>query len=59
VYSGGLLYWQKWNNIHVVTSASFLLTVYSDYLSSAGKKLQCPGGEVEPFELLALAKSQV
>ena len=57
MYSGGLLYWQKWNNIHVVTSASFLLTVYFDYLSSAGKKLQCPGGEVEPFELLALAKS--
>lgn len=57
LYSSGLLYWQKWNNIHLVTSASFLLTVYSDYLAFAGKKLQCPVGEVEPFELLALAKS--
>eukprot|EP01018_Ginkgo_biloba_P032228 Gb_26728 [translate_table: standard] len=56
---GGLLYWQKWNNIHFVTSSSFLLTVYSDYLSSAGKKLQCPSGEVDPSELLALVKSQV
>lgn len=56
---GGLLYWQKWNNMHFVTSASFLLTVYSDYLSSAGKQLQCPSGEVYPSQLLALAKSQV
>ena len=45
--------------MHVVTSASFLLTVYSNYLSSAGKQLQCPGGEVDPSERLALAKSQV
>jgi endoglucanase len=56
---GGLLYWQKWNNMHVVTSASFLLTVYFDYLSSDGKQLQCPGGEEDPSERLALAKSQV
>ena len=57
--SGGLLYWQKWNNMHFVTSASFLLIVYSDYLTSAGKQLQCPSGEVDPSQLLALAKSQV
>jgi len=37
LYSGGLLYWQKWNNMHVVTSDLFLLIVYIDYLSSAGK----------------------
>ena len=35
------------------------MTVYSDYLSSAGKQLQCPSGEVDPSQLLALAKSQV
>jgi len=29
--------------MHVVTSALFLLIFYSDYLSSAGKQLQCPG----------------
>ncbi|GLJ22258.1 hypothetical protein SUGI_0418570 [Cryptomeria japonica] len=56
---GGLLHWQKWNNIHFVTTASFLLTVYSDYLSSAGKNLQCPYGNAMPSELLAMAKSQV
>eukprot|EP01018_Ginkgo_biloba_P000460 Gb_21027 [translate_table: standard] len=56
---GGLLYWQKWNNIQFVTSAAFLLTLYSDYLSSAGKTLQCPGGNVQPTELLSLAKSQI
>ncbi|GLJ38308.1 hypothetical protein SUGI_0780040 [Cryptomeria japonica] len=56
---GGLLYVQKWNNIQFVTSASFLLSVYSDYLTSAGKSVQCPMGSVQPSELLALAKSQV
>ena len=34
-------------------------TFYSDYLSSTGKQLQCPSGEVDPSHLLALAKSQV
>ncbi|KAH9323953.1 hypothetical protein KI387_018592, partial [Taxus chinensis] len=56
---GGLLYWQKWNNMHFVNSASILVTVYSDYLSSAGKTLQCPDGQMDPSELLALVKSQV
>ncbi|KAH9292188.1 hypothetical protein KI387_042622, partial [Taxus chinensis] len=56
---GGLLHIQKWNNLHFVIGSSYLLTVYSDYLSSAGKKLQCPNGNVDPSELLALAKSQV
>ena len=35
------------------------MTVYSDYLSSAGKQLQCPNGEEDPSQLLELAKSQV
>ncbi|KAH9302413.1 hypothetical protein KI387_013996, partial [Taxus chinensis] len=56
---GGLLHIQKWNKLHFVIGSSYLLTVYSDYLSSAGKKLQCPNGNVDPSELLALAKSQV
>ena len=33
--------------------------VYSDYLSFAGKQLQCPSEEVDPSQLFALAKSQV
>ena len=34
-------------------------TVYSDYLSSAGKQLQFPSGEVDPSQLFTLPKSQV
>nr|GEW91621.1 endoglucanase 6-like [Tanacetum cinerariifolium] len=56
---GGLIYRQRWNNLQFVTSASFLLTVYADHLTSARKDLQCPTGSVAPSELLAFAKSQV
>lgn len=56
---GGLIFRQRWNNLQFVTSASFLLTVYSDYLSSAHKYLKCSNGYVSPSELLSFAKSQV
>jgi endoglucanase len=56
---GGLLYRQSWNNLQFVTSASFLLTVYSDYLASAGKAAQCDFGPAQSSELLDFAKSQV
>ncbi|EPS71030.1 hypothetical protein M569_03731 [Genlisea aurea] len=56
---GGLIFRQRWNNMQFVTSAAFLMTVYSDYLSSAGKYLRCSSGNVSPAELLAVAKSQV
>ncbi|XP_071733770.1 endoglucanase 6-like isoform X2 [Rutidosis leptorrhynchoides] len=56
---GGLIYKQRWNNLQFVTSASFLLTVYSDYLTSARRSLHCSSGSVAPSELLAFAKSQV
>ncbi|XP_011101037.1 endoglucanase 6 [Sesamum indicum] len=56
---GGLIFRQRWNNMQFVTSASFLATVYSDYLISAGKPLRCPYGNVSPAELLSFAKSQV
>ncbi|KAF8413317.1 hypothetical protein HHK36_001295 [Tetracentron sinense] len=56
---GGLLFRQRWNNMQFVTSASFLLTIYSDYLTSAGKNLKCAAGNVSPSELLSFAKSQV
>ncbi|GFZ16400.1 glycosyl hydrolase 9C3 [Actinidia rufa] len=39
--------------------ASFLLSVYSDYLTSARKNLNCASGSVSPSELLSFAKSQV
>ncbi|KAK6158379.1 hypothetical protein DH2020_005693 [Rehmannia glutinosa] len=56
---GGLIFRQRWNNMQFVTSASFLMTVYSDYLTSAGKSLRCASGNVSPAELLSFAKSQV
>ncbi|KAF7828148.1 endoglucanase 6 [Senna tora] len=57
---GGLIFRQRWNNMQFVTSASFLATVYSDYLvSSSGRYLRCPSGNVPPAQLLSLAKSQV
>ncbi|XP_031394101.1 endoglucanase 6-like [Punica granatum] len=56
---GGLIFRQRWNNMQFVTSSSFLLTVYSDYLASAGKSLNCASGNVQPPELLSFAKSQV
>lgn len=56
---GGLIFRQRWNNMQFVTSASFLTTVYSDYLTSAGWTLSCSAGKVAPSELLGFAKSQV
>ncbi|KAI3453816.1 hypothetical protein Pfo_010479 [Paulownia fortunei] len=56
---GGLIFRQRWNNMQFVTSASFLMTVYSDYLTSAGKSLNCANDNVSPSELLSFAKSQV
>ncbi|KAK1378142.1 Endoglucanase [Heracleum sosnowskyi] len=56
---GGLIYLQSWNNLQFVTSASFLMTVYSDYLTSARKTLKCASGNVQPSEMLRFAQSQV
>ncbi|KAK9668392.1 hypothetical protein RND81_13G057200 [Saponaria officinalis] len=56
---GGLIYRQRWNNMQFVTSAAFLLTVYSDYLSSSHSGMQCNGVNVPPSELFSTAKTQV
>ncbi|KAL6846613.1 hypothetical protein ACP4OV_024061 [Aristida adscensionis] len=58
---GGMLYVRQWNNLQYVSSAAFLLTAYSGYLSASasGGVLRCPAGEpAPPGELLALARSQ-
>ncbi|KAI3973623.1 hypothetical protein MKW92_037851 [Papaver armeniacum] len=39
---GGLLFHQRWNNLQFVISAAFLMTIYADYLTTAGKNVQCP-----------------
>ncbi|XP_078431616.1 endoglucanase 19-like [Wolffia australiana] len=57
---GGLLFRQRWNNLQFVSTAAFSLSVYADYLSSAGQRqIRCSGGDVSPAELAVLAKSQV
>ncbi|KAF0917025.1 hypothetical protein E2562_016326 [Oryza meyeriana var. granulata] len=57
---GGLLYHQSWSNVQFVTSASFLLAVYSDHLAGGdGQAVRCSAGSAQPSELLAFAKSQV
>ncbi|XWS48806.1 hypothetical protein CRYUN_Cryun13aG0108100 [Craigia yunnanensis] len=56
---GGLIFRQRWNNMQFVTSASFLATVYSDYLTSSRGNLNCAAGNVASSELLSFAKSQV
>ncbi|KAI7995537.1 Endoglucanase 6 [Camellia lanceoleosa] len=56
---GGLIFRQRWNNLQFVTSASFLLSVYSDNLTSARKNLKCASGSVSLSVLLSFAKSQV
>ncbi|CAH9117094.1 unnamed protein product [Cuscuta europaea] len=56
---GGLLYIRKWNNLQYVSTAVFLMTVYSDHLRSTGRVLNCDLQSVRPDEVLAFAKSQV
>ncbi|GAB4825196.1 hypothetical protein Ancab_008071 [Ancistrocladus abbreviatus] len=56
---GGLLYIRQWNNMQYVSSAAFLLTLYSDFLGTTNQNLQCPKGAVGHEELLRFAKSQV
>ncbi|KAI3458531.1 hypothetical protein Pfo_015194 [Paulownia fortunei] len=42
--SGGLLWFQEWNNLQYVTSATFIITAYADSLAATKGILQCPGG---------------
>ncbi|KAJ4982243.1 hypothetical protein NE237_033080 [Protea cynaroides] len=56
---GGLLFIRPWNNMQYVSTATFLLTVYSDYLHNSTQKLHCQRGEVEAQELINFAKAQM
>ncbi|KAG8388628.1 hypothetical protein BUALT_Bualt02G0145200 [Buddleja alternifolia] len=55
---GGLLYVREWNNLQYPASASFLLAVYSDYLTKAKGVIKCPNAQLQPQDLLNFAKSQ-
>ncbi|KAL9420292.1 hypothetical protein AB3S75_037966 [Citrus x aurantiifolia] len=55
---GGLMYVREWNNMQYASAAAFLLAVYSDHLSAANAKLNCPDGQIQPQQLFDFAKSQ-
>lgn len=55
----GLLYVRQWNNMQYVSTATFLLTVYSDFLKSSKQNLKCYGGVMGHEEVFSFAKSQV
>ncbi|XP_050204529.1 endoglucanase 11 [Mercurialis annua] len=55
----GLLHIRQWNNMQYVSTAAFLLTIYSDFLRGSNQKLECHGGSVDHEEMLNFAKSQV
>uniref|UniRef100_N1QX90 Endoglucanase n=1 Tax=Aegilops tauschii TaxID=37682 RepID=N1QX90_AEGTA len=62
---GGMLYVRQWNNMQYVTSAAYLLSVYSGYLTEAGAgkgaAVTCAGGEAsaDAREGVAHARAQV
>ncbi|KAL8462462.1 hypothetical protein ACS0TY_033476 [Phlomoides rotata] len=56
---GGLLYTRQWNNMQYVSTAVFLLTLYSDHLHSTNQMLKCPTDSVGPHEILSFVQSQV
>jgi hypothetical protein len=56
---GGLLYVRQWNNMQYVSTASFLLAIYSQFLKTKNQKLNCHDGIVNHEEILSFAKSQV
>lgn len=53
------MYVREWNNMQYASAAAFLLAVYSDHLSAANAKLNCPDGQIQPQQLFDFAKSQV
>ncbi|KAJ7964806.1 Endoglucanase [Quillaja saponaria] len=55
----GLLYIREWNNMQYVSTATFLLTIYSDFLRNSNQVLSCHGGTFGHEEILGFAKSQI
>lgn len=55
---GGLIYVRQWNNMQYVSSAAFLLAVYSQYLSEAKAVVNCPEAQLHPQDILNFAQSQ-
>ncbi|XP_057953903.1 endoglucanase 11 isoform X2 [Malania oleifera] len=55
----GLLFVRQWNNMQYVSTAAFLLTLYSDFLRRSAQPLRCPAASASPDQLLRLAHSQI
>ncbi|XP_068644184.1 endoglucanase 13-like [Aristolochia californica] len=56
---GGLLWWGEWSSLQYISSSMLLVAIYSDYLEVTKPVLKCPGGDVQPSDLISLAQSQV
>ncbi|CAI9091736.1 OLC1v1026840C1 [Oldenlandia corymbosa var. corymbosa] len=56
---GGLLWWNSFNNLQYVTTATFVITTYADILANTKNTLNCPAGALTPNDLIAFARSQV
>ncbi|KAI3869268.1 hypothetical protein MKX03_026692 [Papaver bracteatum] len=57
--SGGLLYFQEWNNLQYTTAALFLVMVYAEYLTTYGTNMICGNTEVTPGDLYNFVQPQV
>ncbi|XP_047979270.1 endoglucanase 12-like [Salvia hispanica] len=55
----GLLWFQEWNNLHYVATASFLAAAYAETLANTRSTIQCPHGPVSSYDLVTFARSQV
>ncbi|XP_073293109.1 endoglucanase 12-like [Primulina huaijiensis] len=55
----GLLWFQEWNNLQYVTSATFITTVYAELLAKTKDSIHCPRGNVWSSDLFSFTKSQV
>ncbi|KAI9085020.1 hypothetical protein K1719_033012 [Acacia pycnantha] len=55
---GGLLWFLPWANLQYVATATFSLSVYSQYLSAHHSSVQCDAGTLSPSDLTSLVKSQ-
>ena len=57
--TGGLIYKPGWSNMQHVTTISFLLLAYANYLGHSSEVLQCGSIQVTHSRLRTAAKRQV
>ncbi|KAK2631480.1 LOW QUALITY PROTEIN: hypothetical protein EUGRSUZ_L02852 [Eucalyptus grandis] len=46
------------SNLQYTSTAAFVSAVYAKYIEKSQEKVGCPGGQAEPSELIAFARSQ-